>query len=134
MRDPIKIRMVKSLRFLLENNISLIIFQPIVKRQRTVWFKIYSMADSRYRRKKFRFPSLTKLSLGINWGKWLFGLVVKSLRFLLYNNISFIIFHPIVKRQRTVWFKIYSMADSRYRRKKFRFPSLTKLSLGNRNF
>jgi len=68
--------MVKSLRFLLENNISLIIFQPIVKRQRTVWFKIYSMADSRYRRKKFRFPSLTKLSLGINWGKWLFGLVV----------------------------------------------------------
>lgn len=35
-REPMKIRMVKSLRFLFENNMSLIIFQPIVKRQRTM--------------------------------------------------------------------------------------------------
>ena len=67
-RDPMKIKMVKSFRFFLENSIGLIISNAEAK--------IELMIQGRYRRRRFRWPSLSKFRFKLNLGKWLFFLVV----------------------------------------------------------
>jgi len=71
--------MVKSLRFLFENNIGLIISNNEAK--------IELMVEGKYRRKRFKLPGLPKINLKFNWGKWLFGLVVFG--FLAFAGLVF---------------------------------------------